>query len=159
MKLKPKFWWLLLIPASSLYAYFILSLWIQGKGSVLGGSQASQKCGAHTCGAKDAVSDPAYNVRQVVENSILLEDHLTDKNKLCNDCICKHFLAIHGYATEALTLAGQRVRDYPHLTALPGFYDNLYQKWRKDKNNERVRLEIDTELRAMRKQLMVAYSM
>ena len=58
-------------------------------------------CNVKSCGALDPVSNPAYNMQQIVEQSILLEEHITNKNKRCRDCITKHFLHIIGLAEEA----------------------------------------------------------
>ena len=55
---------------------------------------SSGTCDIHTCGALDPVSNPAYNMQQIVKQSILLEEHITNKNKRCRDCITKHFLHI-----------------------------------------------------------------
>jgi len=48
-------------------------------------------CDKISCGALDPVSDPKYNMQQIVKQSILLEEHLINKNKRCRDCITKHF--------------------------------------------------------------------
>ena len=58
-------------------------------------------CDSRTCGATDPVSDPAYNMREVAKQSILLEEHLTIDAKFCVDCVTKHFLHIIGLANEA----------------------------------------------------------
>jgi hypothetical protein len=34
-----------------------------------------------TCDSIDPVSDPRYNMQQIIKQSILLEEHLTNKNK------------------------------------------------------------------------------
>ncbi len=57
------------------------------------------------CGAIDPVSDPAYNMREVAKQSVLLEEHLVQPNKYCVDCIGKHFLHAIGLAEEAEMLA------------------------------------------------------
>ena len=44
-----------------------------------------------TCDSLDPVSDPRYNMQQIIKQSILLEEHLTNKNKRCRDCITKTF--------------------------------------------------------------------
>lgn len=45
-----------------------------------------------------------FNLREIVKNMILLEDHLNDKEKFCVDCIRKHLLTIEAYAEEAMNL-------------------------------------------------------
>ena len=119
----------------------------------------NNKCDKHTCGAADPVSDPAYNMMEIVKQSILLEDHLADDRKYCRDCVCKHMMALEGYSEEALTLAGNKIDNYPHMKECPAFYQHMYQKWSKNKENEAVRKDVLTELREMRKKLMSAYLM
>ena len=48
--------------------------------------------------------DAKYNLREIVKNTILLEDHLFQANKRCHDCIVKHFLTIEALAEEMITL-------------------------------------------------------
>ena len=43
-----------------------------------------EKC-TTTCDALDPVSDPRYNMQQIIKQSILLEEHLTNKNKRCRN--------------------------------------------------------------------------
>ena len=70
-------------------------------------------CDVKSCGALDPVSDPKYNMQQIVKQSILLEEHLTNKNKRCRDCITKHFQHIIGLAEEAQMLASSKCSKYP----------------------------------------------
>lgn len=45
-----------------------------------------------------------FNIREISKQMILLEDHLADDEKYCQDCIRKHLLAVEAYAEEAVTL-------------------------------------------------------
>ena len=49
------------------------------------------------------------------KSSILLEEHLANKNKRCRDCITKHFLHIIGLAEEAQMLAKQAYDEANHF--------------------------------------------
>ncbi len=49
----------------------------------------------------DPVMDPAYNLREVYKQCILLEDHLANSRKRCQDCISKHAHAIEALLEEA----------------------------------------------------------
>lgn len=64
-------------------------------------------CGA-TCSNNGTkllpILNPKFNLREICKNSILLEDHLFQKGKRCEDCIKKHFLTIEALAEEAITL-------------------------------------------------------
>jgi hypothetical protein len=48
--------------------------------------------------------EPEFNVREVVKNMILLEDHLFHDNRRCPDCVRKHCLTIEAYLDEAFSL-------------------------------------------------------
>lgn len=120
--------------------------------------QMQMQCSALTCGAIDPVSDPAYNMREIAKQSILLEEHLTVKAKFCIDCVTKHFLHMIGLANEASMLAGSNVTRYPHLAECTVVYERLFNQWLADhERQEKTRLDIATELRDVRKQLIAVY--
>ena len=113
-------------------------------------------CSKEHCGI-DPVSEPGYNMKQVIKQSLLLEDHLAFKNKRCIDCILKHFLLIIGYLEEAVWLACDEVGEYPLLSDLPEFYNKLMENWQTNVNDENNVQKILVELRAMRKKLVGIY--
>ena len=117
------------------------------------------KCDAHSCKSIDPVSDPKYNMQQIVKQSILLEEHLANKNKRCRDCITKHFLHIIGLAEEAQMLATNNIEKYPLINECVELYNKLFQKWLKDYGTEGDMKVLDCcdELRTMRKKLIVVY--
>ena len=49
--------------------------------------------------------NPAFNVRALVKELILLEDHLSCNEKQCRECIIKHALKSEAWAEEGLTLS------------------------------------------------------
>jgi len=55
------------------------------------------------------VHDPAFNVREIVKQMVLLEDHLSHRYKICPDCIRKHLLTIEALAEEATCLDTGRI--------------------------------------------------
>ncbi len=55
-----------------------------------------------------SISDPRYNIREIVKQMILLEQHLLEKDKYCPDCISKHILTIEALAEEAQCLDAER---------------------------------------------------
>jgi hypothetical protein len=60
-----------------------------------------------SCTAKNSllpITNPAFNLREAAKQMILLEDHLSNKGKLCDQCIIKHSLTIEGYLEEAISL-------------------------------------------------------
>ena len=116
-------------------------------------------CSLHSCGALDPVTDPDYNMREVIKQSILLEEHITQVRKRCKQCIHKHMLHICGLVDEALSLAGSKVDTYPHLLQSSQFYQEAYLQWQKIENSK---LEADFDrlaesLRLQRRKLMDAY--
>lgn len=50
------------------------------------------------------ISDPRYNVREIVKQMLLLEQHLLEESKYCPDCISKHILTIEALAEEGQNL-------------------------------------------------------
>lgn len=65
------------------------------------------KDGKPLCGSNkdlDPILDPLFNLREVCKQMILLEDHLFQPKRRCEDCIKKHSLAIEGFLEEAITL-------------------------------------------------------
>lgn len=115
-------------------------------------------CGSqHSCGALDPVNDPDYNMRNIAKQSILLEEHLAEKNKYCIGCITKHFLHIIGLAEEGVWLAGVDLAKFPLLEGSPAFYQNLMNAWAHDKHNEALVKEILAALRERRRQIIDSY--
>lgn len=123
-------------------------------------SKSGDKC-TTTCDALDPVSDPRYNMQQIIKQSILLEEHLTNKNKRCRDCITKHFLHIIGLAEEAEMLATNKIDKYPLIKESVVLYNELFKIWIKNKNlnnnNDDYILYCTDKLRNHRKQLIVLY--
>jgi len=115
------------------------------------------KCDVKSCGALDPVSDPRYNMQQIVKQSILLEEHLTNKNKRCRDCITKHFQHIIGLAEEAQMLATTKTNKFPLLNESVIFYNDLFNEWFKNRNDESKIMEIADKLRIHRKKLIAIY--
>jgi hypothetical protein len=136
--------------------YFIIYVQLnskkQNKAKSSGGS-----CNIKTCGALDPVSNPAYNMQQIVKQSILLEEHITNKNKRCRDCITKHFLHIIGLAEEAQMLATDKGDKYPLMNENVELYNQLFKDWIKNKDSEQMNLIVADKLRINRKKLIAIY--
>lgn len=125
-------------------------------------SKNKNSCDINGCNALDPVSDPIYNMQQIVKQSILLEEHLSNKNKRCRDCITKHFLHIIGLAEEAQMLATNKSHNYPLINENVELYNRLFKEWLKchkethGADDKRV-LNVCDELRMNRKKLIVYY--
>ena len=49
-------------------------------------------CSKETCspsGGLFDVNNPAYNVKEVIKNALLIEDHLSSPKKYCKQCLVK----------------------------------------------------------------------
>ncbi len=75
-------------------------------------SQCSGGCGSTTSSLQAPsaprtllpVNDAMHNVREIIKQMLLLEDHLFQTEKQCRMCITKHILTIEALAEEAVTL-------------------------------------------------------
>ncbi len=135
---------------------------LSGSGAAGGGGDGGGGgvCSALTCGAADPVSDPAYNMREIAKQSILLEEHLTVDAKFCVDCVTKHFLHIIGLANEAAMLAGADAARFPLLDAAGPTYSRLFERWLATRGGAGAldaRLQIAGEMRDYRKKVIAAY--
>lgn len=119
----------------------------------------SASCGGGVDGKTkiDPLSDPAYNVKESIKQSILLEEHLAQKQKRCEDCSVKHFLHIIGLLEEAIWLATTNLPKFPLLEESAKLYNDLYQEYLKNKHNEVGLERILEKLREHRKKLVKIY--
>ena len=51
-----------------------------------------------------SLTDPRFNLREILKQLLLVEDHLQHSHKSCPDCIQKHLLMVEGLSEEILTL-------------------------------------------------------
>lgn len=111
----------------------------------------------------DPISNPRYNMQQVIKQSILLEEHLNCKRKRCRDCITKHFNHIIGLCEEAVMLSTNKPKNYcPHLINSVELYNDTFKEWldcykRKQEHNEDCIKKICDRLRGHRKKLITCY--
>lgn len=105
----------------------------------------------------DPVSEPSYNMKEIAKQSILLEDHLTQANKRCKDCIVKHFLTLQGYAEEGVSLANENLDQYPLLAESVPLYKELLSEWLKEKSDQNKMMSIAERLREHRKKIVAKY--
>ena len=140
-----------------IFLYFLL-IYLQTRKNHKGHhSKHAGTCDAISCGALDPVSDPAYNMQQIVKQSILLEEHITNKNKRCRDCITKHFLHIIGLAEEAQMLATTKCNKYQLLNESVELYNDLFNQWMAVRDDDVRILNISDKLRIHRKKLIAIY--
>lgn len=95
------------------------------------------------------VLDPIFNLREISKQCILLEDHLSQKEKSCTDCIIKHFLTLEALSEEAITLDIENKQD---IKDLPTKFRDIQKQWyKKEKTNH----DISQNIRKIRKNIMI----
>lgn len=120
-------------------------------------SNTQSQCSKDTCSAIDPVNSPDYNQKQIIKQSILLEEHIAEKNKYCISCCVKHFNHIIGLAEEGIWLAGRDLSKYPLLEDSAIFYTSCFEKWLAGRNDEDIKKEVLSILRERRRQLIDIY--
>jgi hypothetical protein len=117
----------------------------------------AEKCSPVTCGAIDPVNDPGYNVREVIKNTVLIEQHLAEKRKYCKECLVKHFLLSIGLLEEAVWMAACKMGKYPMLEESEVFYTGVFEEWRQDMDGTQTRLDTLRKLREWRQEMVRLY--
>ena len=110
-----------------------------------------------SCGAIDDVNNPAYNMKEVIKNTLLIEDHLSNKNKYCKQCLVKHFLLSQSYLSEAVWMAADKTKQYPLLEETVPFYNSIFDDWYANMDNDETRLQILAKLRDWRRKAIELY--
>lgn len=105
------------------------------------------------------VMRPAQNMREIIKQLIMLEDHLFQKCKRCKDCINKHMVMIEGLAEECGTLCSAKnagvAADSARIASQVRMAHHAHAQAPKD---PRVCAEIGERLRLLRKELMAKYA-
>lgn len=105
------------------------------------------------------VMRPAQNMREIIKQAIMLEDHLFQRCKRCPDCVNKHFLTIEALAEECGTLcdAGTKAAaaDSQEVASKVRV---LHHAWAQDPKGDAVCTRVAGQLRGLRKRLMRSYS-
>jgi len=55
-------------------------------------------------GQNPLLSSAEFNVREITKQFLLLEDHLSNEEKFCVDCVRKHLMTVEALAEEAIAL-------------------------------------------------------
>ncbi len=105
------------------------------------------------------VMKPAQNMREIIKQCIMLEDHLVQSKKRCPDCTSKHMLAIEALAEECGSLCGDGHCDtakQAHRVAQQARV--LHHTWASNPKDEKTCRLVAAKLRMLRKKLMKQYA-
>ena len=127
------------------------------KASSASHASASGSCSATSCGAIDPVNDPDYNMREVIKNTVLIEQHLSEPNKYCRQCIVKHFLISIALLEEAEWMAGAKRDSFPMLGDSLPFYRGAFDEWFAHTEDVGVRMAVLEKLRSWRRDASELY--
>lgn len=100
---------------------------------------------------------PGQNMRDIIKQFAMLEDHLYQPQKRCKDCIRKHFLTIEGLAEECATLCKPR-NILPESRKIASTARVLHHVWEQRPKDPKVAEFVAGKLRKVRKGLMTRFS-
>jgi hypothetical protein len=63
-----------------------------------------QLSGLSVCRSKTFLLDPLFNIDEIRKNAALFEDHLSEDQKVCPECLNKHALLMEAFLDEGLAL-------------------------------------------------------
>ena len=104
---------------------------------------------------------PGHNMREIIKQCIMLEDHLVHSTRLCGQCVSKHFLAMEGLAEECGSLCGSQkaiTADARTSADVARQVRVLHHAWASNPKDERTCRRVAEQLRQMRKGLTGKYA-
>ncbi len=126
----------------------------------------SNSCSNNNCQV-NIDTNPIDNIKNVVKKTLLLEEHLSEKNNICHECIINHFLHCIGLLEEAILIAHKNSKQYPFLEQGYKLYKELFEEWLDNKQNNKQSFQSDKQneinqnilekLRNFRKKLVEQY--
>lgn len=120
-------------------------------------SGATCSASSHSCAAIDPVNDPAYNMKETIKNTLLIEQHLAEKNKYCKECLVKHFLISIALLEEAEWMACKDCNKYPMLIDSKVFFKKIFKEWHAKMDDDATRLEALAQIREWRQKCVRLY--
>ena len=99
------------------------------------------------------LTDPMFNLREVVKQLTLLEDHLAHPYKVCPDCIRKHLITIEALAEEA---SAMDTKDAQGTVKFDEDLAELARVWMENIADGKDLKTIAGEVRGLRKVMMPA---
>lgn len=104
------------------------------------------------------VMRPSQNMREIIKQLTLLEDHLCQPEKRCKDCINKHFLTTEALAEEAVSLSNTSNPQPPEAGSVARSMRVMHHAWAQKPANCALLKTIAAQLRTLRKCLMKRYA-
>jgi len=107
------------------------------------------ECGEEPGQTLQPLMDPLFNLREIVKELTLLEDHMNNPSKQCPDCINKHLMKCEALSEEAISLDGDN--QYPFISSVP----QVIRGWHKAVlDNDVIPPAVPAEMRRFRKMIM-----
>lgn len=100
------------------------------------------------------VHTASFNLREVIKNMLLLEDHLFHPKKRCVECISKHFLLIEGLAEEAVTLQADDKSVPKAMKLLAEHIRKVHAEYLARHESDSTNVAVAGNIRTVRKYLM-----
>lgn len=100
---------------------------------------------------------PTQNMRDIIKQLALLEDHMYQPQKRCVDCIRKHFLTVEALAEECATLC-KPDSILPESRRVASSVRVMHHAWEQRRKDPVVAEHIAGRLRRLRKTLMRRYA-
>lgn len=109
------------------------------------------------------VMRPAQNMREIIKQMVLLEDHVLQSCKRCGDCTNKHMIMIEGLAEECASLCAAKNADVSKDADRVGseirvLHHAFAESKKAPASHARVCADIAARIRALRKPLMAKYA-
>jgi hypothetical protein len=107
------------------------------------------------------IMNPNQNLHDVVKQIILLEQHLFDPQRRCNDCIKKHFLTIEALLEETYSLIckNRKLTKEVNIQKLLESFKELHLEWFDHKDDNDYIQSMTCKIRYLRKDLMEDYGL
>lgn len=103
------------------------------------------------------ILNPLFNLREVLKQILLLEDHLFHRDRRCGDCIRKHNLLIEAFLEEAVSLDVKGVYTV-HIESLIDDYKSIASTFFASSFADEDFRTMAQGLRKMRKSLVIKYN-
>lgn len=116
-------------------------------------NKTASGCSADACGSGlHNLLDPRFNLKEVIKQLVLLEDHINQKMRRCKDCIRKHSFTIEAFLEEGITLDKDRKFIQLSNEVLDKF--RIYKRTLFENPTDSDYFEVAQGLRIIRKRLM-----